>query len=215
MNKVDLAALRENYTKGSLDVSDVLPSPIQEFHKWFNQAVDSQILEPNAMHLCTVSPDGKPSARIVLLKTLDATGFTFYTNYQSRKGHEMDANPNACLTFFWGELERQVRIEGTIEKVDAKDSDDYFAVRPRGSQIGAWVSNQSQVVESREVLIEKEKAFIAQFEGQDVPRPDHWGGYRLVPNYIEFWQGRPSRLHDRIAYTLEESGNWKIERLSP
>ncbi|WP_026994395.1 pyridoxamine 5'-phosphate oxidase [Flectobacillus major] len=215
MNKVDLAALRENYTKGSLDVSDVLPSPIQEFQKWFEQAVDSQILEPNAMHVSTVSNEGKPSSRIVLLKSLDSTGFTFYTNYLSRKGTELAENPHACITFFWGELERQVRIEGLIEKVSEQDSDEYFSVRPRGSQIGAWVSNQSMVIDNREVLEEREKSIVAKFEGKDVPRPPHWGGYRLVPHYIEFWQGRPSRLHDRIAYTLTENNQWKIERLSP
>ncbi len=215
MNKLDLAALRENYTKGSLDVQDVLPTPFLEFHKWFSEAVDSQILEPNAMHLCTVAKDGKPSARIVLLKTLDDKGFTFFTNYLSKKGAEIAENPAACLTFFWGELERQVRIEGTIEKVSEAESDAYFALRPRGSQIGAWVSNQSSVIENRAVLEAREQSLIAEFEGKDIPRPPHWGGYRLLPQYVEFWQGRPSRLHDRIAYTLNEKGNWQIERLSP
>jgi pyridoxamine 5'-phosphate oxidase len=210
----DIAALRENYTKGSLDVSDVSLSPFDQFQKWFNEAIASQLLEPNALLLSTVSSDGKPSARIVLLKGID-TGFKFYTNYLSRKGTELVENPNACITFFWAELERQVRIEGKIEKVSSEESDEYFQSRPRGSQIGAWVSNQSMVISDREVLEEREKHLIEKFGDQPIPRPPHWGGYRLVPTYIEFWQGRPSRLHDRVSYTQEENGNWKIERLSP
>jgi pyridoxamine 5'-phosphate oxidase len=210
----DIAALRENYTKGSLDVSDVSLSPIEQFQKWFNEAIASQLLEPNAFLLSTISYERKPSSRIVLLKGID-TGFKFYTNYLSRKGTELAENPHACITFFWAELERQVRIEGLIEKVSAEDSDEYFQSRPRGSQVGAWVSNQSMVIENREVLEAREKHLIEKFGDGIIPRPPHWGGYRLVPNYIEFWQGRPSRLHDRIAYTLQDDGNWKIERLSP
>jgi len=214
MTQTDIAALRENYTKGSLDVSDVSLSPFDQFQKWFDEAVSSELLEPNALLLSTVSTDGKPSARIVLLKGID-TGFKFYTNYLSRKGTEVAENPNGSITFFWGELERQVRIEGLIEKVSAEDSDDYFQSRPRGSQIGAWVSNQSMVISDREVLEEREKHLIEKFGNNPIPRPPHWGGYRLVPTYVEFWQGRPSRLHDRVAYTQEENGSWRIERLSP
>lgn len=214
MTKTELAALRENYTKGSLDVKDVATTPIEQFQEWFDEAVASQLLEPNALLLSTVSNENKPSTRVLLLKGLD-NGFTFYTNYLSRKGTELAENPNACITFFWAELERQVRIEGLIEKVSAEESDTYFHSRPRGSQIGAWVSNQSMVIEHREILEEREKHLIEKFGNEPIPRPPHWGGYRLVPNYIEFWQGRPSRLHDRIAYTLLENGDWKIDRLSP
>ena len=210
----DIAALRENYTKGSLDVSDVSLSPIDQFQKWFDEAVSSQLLEPNALLLSTVSPAGKPSARVVLLKGIDM-GFKFYTNYLSRKGTELIENPNGCITFFWNELERQVRIEGLIEKVSPEESDAYFQSRPRGSQIGAWVSNQSMTISNREVLEEREKHLIEKWENSTILRPPHWGGYRLVPTYMEFWQGRPSRLHDRVAYTQEADGNWKIERLSP
>ena len=210
----NIAALRENYTKGSLDVSDVSLLPIEQFQIWFDEAIASELLEPNALLLSTVSAEGKPSARIVLLKGID-TGFKFYTNYLSRKGTELIENPNGCITFFWAELERQVRIEGTIEKVSLEESDEYFQSRPKGSQIGAWTSNQSMVIRNREVLEEREKHLIEKFAGNPIPRPPYWGGYRLVPNYIEFWQGRPSRLHDRIAYSLLENGDWKIERLSP
>lgn len=214
MTKTELAALRENYTKGSLDVKDVASTPIEQFQAWFDEAVASQLLEPNAFLLSTVSNENKPSTRVLLLKGLD-NGFTFYTNYLSRKGTELAENPNACITFFWVELERQVRIEGVIEKVSDENSDAYFHSRPRGSQIGAWVSNQSMIIENREVLEEREKHLIEKFGDAPIPRPPHWGGYRLIPNYIEFWQGRPSRLHDRIAYTLLENGEWKIDRLSP
>ena len=214
MTQIEIAALRENYTKGSLDVEDASSSPIEQFQIWFDEAVSSQLLEPNALLLSTVSNQGKPSARIVLLKGLD-NGFKFYTNYLSRKGTEVTENPNACITFFWVELERQVRIEGLMEKVSAEESDEYFQSRPKGSQIGAWTSNQSMVIENREILEDREKYLITKFGDNPIPRPPHWGGYRLVPTYIEFWQGRPSRLHDRIAYTMLENGDWKIERLSP
>lgn len=214
MTQTELAALRENYTKGNLDLEDVANTPIEQFKVWFDEAAAGQLIEPNAFLLSTVSHENKPSTRVVLLKGLD-NGFIFYTNYLSRKGTELAENPDACLTFFWAELERQVRIEGVIEKVSSEESDAYFQSRPRGSQIGAWVSNQSMVIGEREILEEREKYLIEKFGDQPIPRPPHWGGYRLVPNYIEFWQGRPSRLHDRIAYSLLENGDWKFERLSP
>ena len=214
MNQTEIAALRENYIKGTLNIQDVSLLPIEQFQIWFDEAISSALLEPNAFVLSTVSNEGKPSARIVLLKGLD-NGFKFFTNYLSRKGTELTENPNACITFFWAELERQVRIEGLTEKTSEEDSDAYFQSRPKGSQIGAWTSNQSMVIENREVLEEREKYLITKFGDNSIPRPPHWGGYRLVPTYIEFWQGRPSRLHDRIAYTLLENGEWKIERLSP
>ena len=214
MTQIEIAALRENYTKGSLDIADVSLSPIDQFQKWFDEAVSSELLEPNALLLSTVSAEGKPSARIVLLKGID-TGFKFYTNYLSRKGTELAENPNGCITFFWNELERQVRIEGLIEKISSEESDAYFQSRPRGSQIGAWTSNQSMVIANREVLEERERHLIERFGEGQIPRPPHWGGYRIVPTYMEFWQGRPSRLHDRVAYTQEIDGSWKIERLSP
>ena len=214
MNQTEIAALRENYIKGTLIVSDASLSPIEQFQIWFDEAISSELLEPNAFVLSTVSNEGKPSSRIVLLKGLD-DGFKFYTNYLSRKGTELIENSNACITFFWAELERQVRIEGLMEKVSAEESDEYFQSRPRGSQIGAWTSNQSMVIENREILEDREKYLITKFGDNLIPRPPHWGGYRLVPTYIEFWQGRPSRLHDRIAYTSSENGEWKIERLSP
>ena len=214
MNQTEIAALRENYIKGTLNIQDVSLLPIEQFQIWFDEAISSALLEPNAFVLSTVSNEGKPSARIVLLKGLD-NGFKFFTNYLSRKGTELTENPNACITFFWAELERQVRIEGLMEKVSIEESDEYFQSRPKGSQIGAWTSNQSMVIENREVLEEREKYLITKFGDNSIPRPPHWGGYRLVPTYIEFWQGRPSRLHDRIAYTLLENGEWKIERLSP
>lgn len=210
-----IAELRENYTKGTLNINDVSLEPIAQFQRWFNEAVETQLPEPNAMHLATVGADDKPVGRIVLLKGVDSKGFTFFTNYQSRKGSDLAVHPYAAITFFWVELERQVRIEGMIEKVSDQESDAYFAVRPRSSQIGAWVSAQSTVIESRELLEERTQHYEVEFAGKPVPRPAHWGGYCLAPYYVEFWQGRPSRLHDRIAYTKLDTDDWKIERLSP
>jgi len=208
-----IANIRSDYRLKGLHESELDENPLNQFKIWFDEVIQSELSEANAMLLSTVS-NGRPSGRIVLLKGVDETGFTFFTNYASKKGEEIEANPQVALTFFWKELERQVRIEGSIEKTSEIDSDDYFAIRPRGSQIGAWVSHQSEVVENREFLEEKLKTFEQEFEGVPVPRPPYWGGYRVIPDYMEFWQGRPSRLHDRLAYVLKD-GVWTTERLSP
>ncbi|SEJ26035.1 pyridoxamine 5'-phosphate oxidase [Paraburkholderia diazotrophica] len=209
-----LADLRKNYSLGSLDVADVDPDPFRQFDKWFKQAVDAQLPEPNTMTLATVDARGRPSARIVLIKGVDERGFVFFTNYESRKGRELAENPHASLLFYWIELERQVRIEGTVVKTSDAESDAYYASRPLGSRIGAWASDQSKVIESRALLEAREREFSAQY-GENPPRPPHWGGYRLIPDAIEFWQGRPSRLHDRLLYTRSGGADWTIARLSP
>ncbi|WP_247236414.1 pyridoxamine 5'-phosphate oxidase [Telluribacter sp. SYSU D00476] len=211
----NIADLRKEYTLNGLSETDVSENPFLQFKKWFDEALLAQVPETNAMHLSTVGHDNRPNGRIVLLKGLDNTGFVFYTNYQSQKGQDLLVNPYASITFFWKELERQVRVEGVVEKVSDQESDEYFAIRPRGSQIGAWVSNQSVVIRDRQELADKQAFYEKQFEGKQVPRPPHWGGYRLIPHQIEFWQGRPSRLHDRIRYRSVENGSWIIERLSP
>jgi len=212
--KQSIADIRKEYSAHRLTASEVAKSPIDQFLSWFNLALNAEIMEPNAMTLCTV--DGNtPSSRIVLLKGIENEGFVFYTNYNSSKGLQMEKSPNVCLNFFWPELERQVRIEGEVQKVDAATSDQYFKSRPRASQIGAWVSPQSEVIENREVLDSRLEEIELKFRGKDIERPPHWGGYSVTPNLVEFWQGRPSRLHDRIRYTLSESKNWKIERLAP
>ncbi len=208
-----LADLRKNYSRGSLDIADVDPNPFRQFDAWFKQAIDAQLPEPNTMTLATVDERGRPSARIVLIKGVDERGFVFFTNYESRKGRELAQNPHASLLFYWIELERQVRIEGTVVKTSDAESDAYFASRPVGSRIGAWASEQSKVIESRALLEAREREFSAQY-GENPPRPPHWGGYRLIPEAIEFWQGRPSRLHDRMLYTRVGT-DWTISRLSP
>ncbi|BBU28304.1 pyridoxine/pyridoxamine 5'-phosphate oxidase [Burkholderia sp. THE68] len=210
-----LADLRKNYSRGALDAADVDPDPVRQFQTWFAQALDAKLPEPNAMTLATVDAEGRPSARIVLIKGVDERGFVFFTNYDSRKGRELLANPAASLLFHWIELERQVRIEGRVEKTSDEESDAYYASRPLGSRIGAWASDQSQPLESREALEAREREMVAKY-GDAPPRPPHWGGYRLVPDAIEFWQGRPSRLHDRIVYTRGDAGApWRIARLAP
>jgi pyridoxamine 5'-phosphate oxidase len=211
----DIAAIRKDYSQRQLSESDVANDPIQQFSKWWEEAVASHIDEVNAMTLATASIDGMPSARIVLLKGFDNRGFTFFTNYDSFKAQQLSENPKACLVFFWKELERQVRITGIIEKLSDRESDDYFNSRPEGSRLGAWASPQSRVIESREWLDDNYAAITNKMKGQKIARPQHWGGYIVKPVIVEFWQGRPSRLHDRIQYTLEENGNWKIERLAP
>ncbi|MBB3837921.1 pyridoxamine 5'-phosphate oxidase [Runella defluvii] len=214
MDSSTIAHLRKDYTLNGLRKEDVLENPIDQFKRWFAEALASQVLEPNGMVLSTIGRDGYPHGRVVLLKDVDARGFSFYTNYLSHKGDDLAQHPVASLTFWWPELERQVRIIGKVEKVETAESDAYFAVRPRGSQIGAWVSEQSQTIADRKVLEEKWAELEAQFANQAVVRPPHWGGYRVLPHQIEFWQGRPSRLHDRLCYTYE-SNEWKLERLSP
>ncbi len=212
--KIDIASLRLSYSQNELIEGNVLQSPIEQFRKWFDDALNAHVLEPNAMFLSTVSKN-KPHGRIVLLKGFDENGFVFYTNYRSNKGKEIEENSFASLTFFWGDVERQVRIEGKIAKVSSQESDEYYHSRPRGSQIGAWVSEQSTVIESRKVLEDRLLAFEEKFKNtENIPRPEHWGGYRVVPNSIEFWQGRLNRLHDRLIFTKIDK-NWKIERLSP
>jgi pyridoxamine 5'-phosphate oxidase len=212
----DVQKLRLEYARFSLDETDVAANPIQQFEKWFEEALSSNVLEPNAMTLATSDAEGKPAARIVLLKGLTEGKFVFFTNYQSRKGEEIAQNARACLVFFWKELERQVRIEGSVSKIDESASTQYFQSRPKASQIGAWVSPQSSVVENR-VWLEREYLKVTeQFKDSEVlPRPPHWGGYALTPEKIEFWQGRQSRLHDRILYTLTAENVWKTERLAP
>jgi pyridoxamine 5'-phosphate oxidase len=210
-----IADMRKEYQNASLSEKDVKVDPYDQFDKWWNDAMNAGIEEVNAMTLATASPDGLPSARIVLLKGFDHRGFVFYSNYNSYKGRQLVENPRACLVFLWKELERQVRITGLVEKLSPAESDEYFEQRPKGSQIGAWASPQSEVIRSREWLENIEKEFENKFKGKPIPRPSHWGGYRVRPVTIEFWQGRPSRMHDRIQYSLQDDGNWQIERLAP
>lgn len=210
-----IADLRKEYSAQSLLETDVAPDPIQQFDRWWQQAINSQIVEPNAMTVATSSCDGLPSARIILLKGFDKNGFIFFTNYKSYKAMQLEENPKACLVFFWKELERQVRIVGLVKKVSKEESDAYFNSRPKGSRIGALASPQSQVIQSRQWIDERYLELLENYKNKNPTRPEHWGGYRVQPIIVEFWQGRPSRLHDRIQYTLEESGVWKVERLAP
>ncbi|HEX9951873.1 MAG TPA: pyridoxamine 5'-phosphate oxidase [Rubricoccaceae bacterium] len=211
----DLPDLRQSYERGALDRADLPADPLALFRAWFADAGAAGVVEPNAMTLATVGPDGRPSARIVLLKGVDARGFSFYTNYDSRKGRELDAHPFAALVFWWGPLERQVRVEGRVERVRAAEADAYYASRPRGSRLGAWASPQSAEIPDRTPLDTRLAEADARFAGADVPRPDFWGGYRVVPDAVEFWQGRPSRLHDRFLYRLGAAGDWQAVRLAP
>lgn len=209
-----LADIRIDYTLRSLDISDVDRDPVTQFNKWFNEALHAKVLEPNAMTLSTLGKNGFPNSRIVLLKGID-DGFVFFTNYQSTKGEELAEHPKVALTFFWPELERQVRVIGEVAKVSEKESDEYFFSRPFSSQIGAWVSPQSREIPNRSFLEEREQAYTKELKPDTVRRPPHWGGYRVNPIEIEFWQGRPSRLHDRILYILEKSSGWNIKRIAP
>lgn len=217
MNTMDssIASIRKNYSLQSLEEKDVLQDPIQQFAKWWKEAIDAQVDEINAMTLATSSADGFPSARIVLLKHFDHRGFSFFTNYQSFKGRQLEENPKACLVFFWKELERQVRITGLAEKLDEESNDAYFNSRPVESRVGATISPQSQVIESRQWLQDQFSAVQRSQYADNIKRPDHWGGYLVKPVIIEFWQGQPGRLHDRLQYTLADDGSWKLERLAP
>ena len=209
-----IADLRQSYERAQLDEHDASANPQTLFQQWLDEALAEKIPEPNAMTLATVGGDLRPSTRIVLIKGLDARGPVWFTNYESRKGHELAGNPFAALQFHWVEMERVVRIEGVVEKISGSESDAYFNSRPLGSRIGAWASPQSTVVASRDVLEANEKAFAEQF-GEHPPRPLHWGGYRLKPDRWEFWQGRQSRLHDRLHYAMQADGSWLMERLAP
>ncbi len=210
-----IADIRKTYAQAQLLETDTSSDPMEQFGKWWQQAVEAEILEVNAMTLATVTEEGMPDARIVLLKGMDGQGFHFYTNYQSRKGQQLEANPRAALVMFWKELERQVRIKGQIERLPEAESDAYFHSRPRESQLGAVSSPQSEIITNRSWLEERYRSVEASFEGREIVRPPHWGGYRLIPESIEFWQGRPGRMHDRLEYKKDPSGSWFRQRLAP
>jgi pyridoxamine 5'-phosphate oxidase len=212
---VFLESLRSNYALSGLHETDLLGNPFQQFQLWLEQAIAAELPEPNAMTLATLSEEGKPIARMVLLKGLDEKGFVFYTNYDSAKGKQLTETDSAALVFWWAGLERQVRVEGTVEKVSSTESDAYFQSRPKASQLGAWASPQSQVIENRDVLEQRLAQLEEKYATEKVPRPPHWGGFRVIPTAIEFWQGRPSRLHDRIRYEFDERGDWFYQRLAP
>lgn len=211
---MNIADIRKDYMQRSLDLADLSVNPILQFKKWFEEAIQSQVNEPNAMNLATSSPQGKPSNRIVLLKGVDDRGFSFFTNYLSHKGQSLTANPFAALTFFWPELERQIRIEGRVNKLSTEESELYFNSRPRESQLGAWTSEQSRPINSREELENRFNQLQERYLNQEIPKPPHWGGFLIEPDLIEFWQGRPSRLHDRFEYRKLNNA-WEIQRLQP
>ncbi|HEX2636137.1 MAG TPA: pyridoxamine 5'-phosphate oxidase [Gemmatimonadales bacterium] len=212
---MSIADIRREYSRARLDEADVSHDPLVEFARWFAEAQEAELPDPNAMTLATASADGAPSARIVLLKAFDERGFVFFTDYRSRKGAELEANPRAALVLYWGELDRQVRITGRVGRTSHEDSARYFSSRPLGSRLGAWASHQSRVIPGRAALEADLREVEARFGDGDVPLPEHWGGYRVAPETIEFWQGRESRLHDRIRYSREGGGRWRVERLSP
>jgi pyridoxamine 5'-phosphate oxidase len=212
---MSLDDLRREYTQRGLREDDLAADPFTQFGVWFDEVAQAEVREPNAMTLATATPDGQPSARMVLLKGVDARGFAFFTNYESRKGNELSVNPRAALVFFWVQLERQVRVEGRVERVWGEESDLYFANRPQGSQLGAWASQQSAVLADRGTLETRYEELRSQYQGEAIPRPPFWGGYRVVPETVEFWQGRVNRLHDRLRYRRQADGSWVIERLSP
>jgi pyridoxamine 5'-phosphate oxidase len=214
IDKKIIQDLRRNYKLKSLDQKDVLQNPFEQFSVWFEEAMHSNLPEPNAMILATSDKEGKPSVRALLLKGFDEKGFIFYTNYESRKGRELAENKNASILFFWPELERQIRLEGTVEKISQQESKKYFDTRPYKSRIGAWASNQSEVIDSRFVIVKKFLKYFVKFHSKEIPLPPYWGGYILKPVVFEFWQGRANRLHDRVRYKLENT-IWNIERLSP
>jgi pyridoxamine 5'-phosphate oxidase len=211
----NISQIRKEYMMETLEEHQVAANPLEQFERWWDNAINSSIDEINAMTLATVNENGLPDARVVLLKGYGQEGFVFFTNYQSAKGRQLDAHPYACLVFYWKELERQVRIEGRVSRISEKESDHYFSSRPEGSKIGAWASPQSQVIPDRHFLERLASDAGHRFEGRFVERPRHWGGYCVVPDRVEFWQGRASRLHDRIRYSHDETGLWKIERLAP
>lgn len=215
MNEQDIQNLRQDYSSATLSEQEINSNPLKQFDKWFNEALKAEVPEPNAMTLATATYDGRPSARIVLLKGYNADGFAFYTNYLSRKGKELTKNPLAALVFFWESLERQVRIEGTIEKLSREQSEAYFHSRPKGSQLGALASPQSQEINDRKMLDDKMQQLEAEYANKEVPKPSYWGGYIVKPRLIEFWQGRSNRMHDRIVYKKVDNKNWKIVRLAP
>jgi pyridoxamine 5'-phosphate oxidase len=212
---MEFSDLRREYMQRGLHESELAEDPFSQFQRWFDAAVEAELPEPNAMTLATATPDGRPSARMVLLKQVDERGFVFFSNYESRKGGELAQNPRAALVFFWVQLERQVRVEGAVERVSAEESDAYFHSRPRGSQLGSAASHQSQVISGREVLERRVAELEAQYGEGEIPRPDFWGGFRVIPEVVEFWQGRANRLHDRLRYRKDDNGQWGVERLSP
>jgi pyridoxamine 5'-phosphate oxidase len=215
MKAIDLAGLRREYETEGLRRADLHPDPIEQFATWFSTAVNSGLPDANAIALATATPDGKPSVRIVLLKGFDQGGFVFFTNYQSDKGRELVANPQAAFVIYWVQLERQIRVAGRVEKTSRAESQVYFHSRPRGSQLGAWVSHQSEVIDARRILEARLAEMTERFAGVEIELPPHWGGYRIVPEALEFWQGRANRLHDRFRYTRQPDGSWTIDRLAP